>query len=236
MTEVDRTATIPLPGDRVADKEADENEESTAIVLEVYPDTAAVDYYLPAIGTTVGEVNENYPPESPVVTVGYVSDLNAQVFNWEDIPIDELQSVLQANNVRTYDFPVARLNLLAAEDPQREDSNSERQSDKGRMEGNAEDQKEYDLSTVPDRLPTDGSGDNLYVRKRTQYLKRVSKLRPAVCKALAYREIGYSSSGIAKEMETTESTVSSWFDEIKEEYGKDALETRPQSNPIPELE
>ena len=90
--------------------------------------------------------------------------------------------------------------------------------------------RRYDLATVPD------VDDETYVRERTQYLQRVTELRDPLPEALAYRELGYSRSGIAGEVDVTEATVDTWMDEIAAEHGRDALETRPQSRPAEELQ
>ena len=92
------------------------------------------------------------------------------------------------------------------------------------MSGSNADRRD-DLATVP------AADDETYVRERTQYLRRVTELRSPLPEALAHRELGYSRSGIARELDVTESTVDAWMDEIAAEYGIDALETRPQSRP-----
>lgn len=248
MANVDRTITVPKIGDRVQDREAQGEEDSEAVVLDVHVDTPASQHYIPALGKSVADVNRGYPEDAPVVTVAYVADIDDSIYSWENIPDEELQEVISENGIRQYDFPAPRLDLLAkvpqsttSEDDVDNKNNSEENSGQGETETGEKDSignngKKFDLSTVPENLPSDGSGDKRYVRKRGEYLKRVSSLRENICEALAWREIGYSKSGIAKKMDTTESTVKSWMEEVEEEYGKDALETRPQSNPVPELE
>lgn len=113
--------------------------------------------------------------------------------------------------------------------------NGKRQVDRNKRAFGKQNRK-YDLSTVPEDLPADGSRDEDYVKKRGEYLRRVTDFREPIPQALAYREIGYSHSGIARELDTTESTVEKWMEEIAEEYGEETIETRPQANPNPVLE
>lgn len=58
-----------------------------------------------------------------------------------------------------------------------------------------------------------------------QYLQRVHGLREPKAQALAYRWQGYSHSGIARKVDTTEATVLKYMDEIEEEYGSEAILT-----------
>lgn len=88
----------------------------------------------------------------------------------------------------------------------------------------------YVLSTAPD-VPRDGSGDDRHANERAAYLTRRADLSENKALALAYRELGYSHSGIAKRCGVAESTVDGWMAEISDRHGRDALESRPQSNP-----
>lgn len=91
----------------------------------------------------------------------------------------------------------------------------------------------YDTSTAPEYSQDD---EDRYARARARHLERVSELRPVVCLTLSYRELGYSRSGIAKRMETSESTVLSRLEEASENYGLDVVESRPQLNPVEGLQ
>lgn len=67
------------------------------------------------------------------------------------------------------------------------------------------------------------------IERLSQYLVRVHGFREPKARALAYRWQGYSHSGIARRIDTTEATVLKYLDEIEEEYGPEAILT-----PFPE--
>lgn len=60
----------------------------------------------------------------------------------------------------------------------------------------------------------------------TSYIRRVTDLRDPIPEALAYRHAGYSSSGIAKELDTREDTVTGWMDRVIAQYGLSMVETK----------
>lgn len=236
---------IPKVGEFVRDQEANDTSESLCVVLDVSANTPASDRYIPSIQGTVADANPGYPSDAPVVTVAYANDLQQGIWNWEGIEPQELIEIFKARGIRTYDFPVPRLNLSAsrlgytqmtedeaADDPK--NTTGEDADNNSTISSNGS--KIFDLSTVPEDLPLDGSGDEQYVRKRRQYLRRRTELRDPLPEALAYREIGYSSSGIAKKLDTRKQTVEKWMEEIADVYGEGAIETRPQTRPVSELE
>lgn len=66
-------------------------------------------------------------------------------------------------------------------------------------------------------------------RERARYLARKHpELRDEVALALAYRELGYTASGIAKcpGITVTEGTVNNWLDRIAARFGMRAIETK----------
>jgi len=89
----------------------------------------------------------------------------------------------------------------------------------------------FALETVPD-CAGDSDAEARYVDKRAEYLVRVADLRKPVARGLAYRELGYSHSGIATHCDVAEGTVDAWMADVAERFGKNALETRPQSDPV----
>ena len=90
----------------------------------------------------------------------------------------------------------------------------------------------FDLTTVPDFDQTDPDAEARYADKRAEYLVRVTDLRKPVARGLAYRELGYTHSGIAKHCDVAEGTVSAWMADVADRFGERALETRPQSDPV----
>lgn len=76
----------------------------------------------------------------------------------------------------------------------------------------------------------DGGSEPLYrqdeqrwVDRRAQYLRREYGLRDRLARTLAWSDLGYSSSGIAKRVNSTESTVRGYFDEAAERFGPYAV-------------
>lgn len=65
------------------------------------------------------------------------------------------------------------------------------------------------------------------VVERARYLDRTTDLDRRKCVVLAYSELGYSESGIAKAVDSTPGTVSSYLDEIEERYGREAVLAKP---------
>lgn len=256
MPTAGRGYTFPQPGEFVSDKEADEDDESIAICVQAHADVPANDRWLSSMGKTVADVNRDYPEDAPIVTVAFLDDIEEDIDNWTDVSPRKLRSVLKSRGVSLYDYPAPRLQLLAVKadlpdndeitesegnaevttDSSSDQEMSERpQATNGSESSLGSGEKKYDLSTAPD-LPRDMSEDDDYVQDRARYLERVSSLRRKLAKALAYAELGYSHHGIAKKMDTSGSTVQSWFEEIEDEYGEHVLESRPQHDPIPELE
>lgn len=62
--------------------------------------------------------------------------------------------------------------------------------------------------------------------KRARYLARTTDLSDRQALALAYREQGFSTSGIADEIGTTEGTVQSYVRRIAAQYGLEAVWTK----------
>lgn len=68
--------------------------------------------------------------------------------------------------------------------------------------------------------------DDLEARQRGRYLARRHGLRRDVALALAFRELGWTASGISSKIDVTEATAAGWLDDIAEEYGLRAIETK----------
>lgn len=85
--------------------------------------------------------------------------------------------------------------------------------------------KQFDLSTPP--VVED---ETKYAQARARYLDRTEDLPRKYGKTLAYSELGYSSSGIAKKLEKTPGTIKKYLDRIEEEYGTAALYARPNAH------
>lgn len=70
---------------------------------------------------------------------------------------------------------------------------------------------------------------NATPEQRGRYLAREHDLRDPVALAVAYREAGYTASGIAKKIDSTEGTVNGYLRQIADEYGLEATETKSVS-------
>lgn len=91
------------PGDRVRDCDDQDDE---LVVVSVH-NIRADEYFLVDVDgePTVAEVNEDYPPSSPVALAAYVDDLDAV----EEDNADALREAVDRGEIRAYAFPVPRL-------------------------------------------------------------------------------------------------------------------------------
>lgn len=68
-----------------------------------------------------------------------------------------------------------------------------------------------------------------WVDRRSQYLKRSTPLDKTDARIIAWSELGYSSTGIAKQVDLGESTIQQHLDEIAENHGRQAVYAKPVS-------
>lgn len=68
--------------------------------------------------------------------------------------------------------------------------------------------------------------DERLAHERARYLERTTDLRAAEADAVAYAELGYSSSGIAKQIDSTVSTVRGYLARTVAGYGPEAVHAR----------
>jgi len=85
--------------------------------------------------------------------------------------------------------------------------------------------KQFDLTRTP--IIED---DEKYAEARARYLERVADLPRKYGRTLAYSELGYSSSGIAKRLGKTAGTVKKYLDRLEDQYGREALYARPNAH------
>lgn len=75
----------------------------------------------------------------------------------------------------------------------------------------------------------DAVDDDRLALERARYLRRITAWdddpRP-IALALAYRQLGYSHSGIAGKLDVSEATVSQYLDQVVAEYGWRAVESQ----------
>lgn len=67
--------------------------------------------------------------------------------------------------------------------------------------------------------------DDRYATQRGRYLAKITDLRKREATAIAYTERGYSFGGVAKHMDTSESTVKEYMQRAMARYGLDIAET-----------
>jgi hypothetical protein len=63
-----------------------------------------------------------------------------------------------------------------------------------------------------------------YVERRASFLRREYDLDDTVARALGWRELGFSSSGVADMMEVTEGTAEKYLDALRREVGDDYVD------------
>jgi hypothetical protein len=94
-------------GARVEDRDADDPNPAVVIAL---PDEPAYAREIPALdGKSVADVNPEYGAGGPVATVAYAEDLDIALDVWREADPDALAQICADYEVRTYDFPTARL-------------------------------------------------------------------------------------------------------------------------------
>jgi hypothetical protein len=62
-----------------------------------------------------------------------------------------------------------------------------------------------------------------WVERRTQVLQRRDGLREVIAEAMAWHEIGYTSSGVAKQIDASQGTVRAYFDQVEDQHGLAAV-------------
>ena len=88
-----------------------------------------------------------------------------------------------------------------------------------------------DAGTAGDQTPdVDLSRpDERIAHERARYLEATTELRPKEADAVAWSELGYSSSGIAKQIDSGASTVVTYLERAVATYGPTAAHARPTS-------
>jgi hypothetical protein len=98
--------TLPSPGDRARDRDADDDAE--VLVLRTHGSSRADNWHIPALdGKTVYQVNQEYPPWSPVVEAVYLDELEATLDGWRGV--EDVRDAVSLDALRSYAFPAARL-------------------------------------------------------------------------------------------------------------------------------
>lgn len=199
-------------GERIVD--SDKSNPNTAIVVNT-PDVTASEWDVNERHTVASfPGNERYSDDAAVVIVVFSDELSESYPGYTDetpIPLTKLTE----KGVAFYAFPAPRLSRKKASDPA------------GKI----------DEDTGTSGIPLgDREAEDRYADKRSQYLTSVTDLREPVARGLAYRELGCSNSGIAKRCDVTESTARSWMRSVEEQFGKRAIQTRPQPNPVEALQ
>jgi DNA-binding CsgD family transcriptional regulator len=85
-------------------------------------------------------------------------------------------------------------------------------------------------------MGTQGYDEDRYTTQRGRYIAKTTDLREPEAKAVAYSERGYSFDGIAKELDTGESTVQGYIERAMALYGLEAAETILPSEEPEDLE
>jgi hypothetical protein len=132
-------------GTRVEDRDTDDPNPAVMVALPHEPayarDIDALD------GKSVADVNPDYPASGPVATVAYAEDLDAALEVWREAESDALAQICADEDVRTYDFPAARLREATMTDGGRDEDEStdtDEQDGDDRDDGPDESHHEYE--------------------------------------------------------------------------------------------
>jgi hypothetical protein len=137
-------------GTHVEDRDAD---NPNPAVVVVRPDEPAYAREIPALDETVADVNPDYPASGPVTTVAYADDLDDALDVWREADPDALAQICDEEEVRTYDFPTARLRKTTMSDGGRPGDNEADQPDE--QDHNRDDEADFDPHQhVPDEIDT----------------------------------------------------------------------------------
>lgn len=97
----DVTYDLPTVGARVRDRETD----GELLVVDVFARTAAANHVFQS-ERSVADENPDYDPAAPVIECAYLDDLD------EERDVDVLRKGPEFRDLRTYHFPVDRLDVL----------------------------------------------------------------------------------------------------------------------------
>ncbi|USZ68868.1 hypothetical protein NGM10_03815 [Halorussus salilacus] len=78
--------------------------------------------------------------------------------------------------------------------------------------------------------------DDRYATQRGRYLAQITELRKPEATAVAYTERGYSFDGVAKHMDTSESTIKDYMQRAMALYGLEITETLLPDEEPPDYE
>jgi hypothetical protein len=95
-------------GRRVVDR--DSGQASVAVVLE-RASVAASSILVEDLGATVAELNPEHPDDADVATLAFADDLEAAIEDWALYQAPRLRTLVRERDVRTYHYPVPRLQL-----------------------------------------------------------------------------------------------------------------------------
>jgi hypothetical protein len=101
-------------GTEVVDSDADPDDRNTAVVVKRHADPA-LDVHIDPLDASVADVNYDYPADDAVVSVAYADELDSALDVWESANPEALAEICDDHGVRTYDFPVSRLNQVSGE-------------------------------------------------------------------------------------------------------------------------
>lgn len=110
-------------GVRVMDRDDDDPNPAVVVAL---PDEPAYAREIDALdGASVADVNPEYGASGAVATVAYTDDLDAALDVWCEAAPDALARICVDEDVRTYDFPTARLREATTTDGGRTDDDTD---------------------------------------------------------------------------------------------------------------
>ncbi|SEP24177.1 hypothetical protein SAMN05216388_10528 [Halorientalis persicus] len=151
---VDRTRVVTEPGVRVVDREDDDPDRDTAVVINAPPSTCEEwDAYYDRHEdgwVSVAEDNPDYDPDAPVVVIAFLPDLEDS--NSDILPIENAVS-LNSLEISYYSFPPGRLKIVDIPDHVEIGNESN-------GEASAADESEKEADSESDAEPAEPDGED----------------------------------------------------------------------------
>lgn len=113
-TDDEQSTTDFSLGDEVLDRDALGDDPNTEVVV-ARPDEPAYARVIEDLdgSPSVADLNPEYAASGPVATVAYAGDLDRALDVWREANSATLARICADHEVRTYDFPTARLRRVS---------------------------------------------------------------------------------------------------------------------------
>lgn len=109
-------------GDVAVDIESEEDKK--VLVKEAHPNTRCDEKWTGQYGYDMEkrmvadyEKNAGYPDDDTVTTVFYIDSLERAEISWEEIDINQIITLAEEENIKSYDLPSSRLQVVTESSP-----------------------------------------------------------------------------------------------------------------------